>query len=161
MVAQIIEREPPPESVNVAIEIPPDLPPVYVYARQMEQVLNNLVINAYHAMPEGGELTISAHVIETSEVSGKPPRSEWVALSITDTGYGISKENIKKLFDPLYTTKERGIGLGLTVCKSLVELNRGSIEVESEEEVGSTFTVRLPVAGSVIPSRDARGTNGQ
>ena len=101
----------------------------------------NLVVNAYQAMKEGGALTI-----KTSEVSEKLPKSKWVALSVTDTGCGISKENMAKLFEPLFTTKARGIGLGLAVSRILVEANGGSMEVESEKGKGSTFTVRLPVA---------------
>ena len=65
-------------------------------------------------------------------------------MAIIDTGRGISKENIEKVFEPLFTTKARGIGLGLAVSKNLVEANEGSIEVESEEGKGSTFTVILP-----------------
>jgi len=68
-----------------------------------------------------------------------------VSLFITDTGGGISKENIKKIFEPLFTTRSRGIGLGLAVAKNLVKLNGGSIEVQSEAGKGSTFTVALPI----------------
>ena len=149
MVARVLERRPPPENVEVTTQIPSDLPPVFVDPRQIEQVLGNLVTNAYQAMPEGGQL-----IIKTSEVAGKPPKSSassvepsgWVSLSITDTGAGISPENMKKIFEPLFTTKAKGIGLGLTVSRNLVEASGGSIEVESEEGVGSTFTVWLPLA---------------
>jgi len=163
LVDQVLERHPPPEGVNIRIEISDDIPSIHVDPQQIGLVLNNLVTNAYQAMPEGGELTISTHTIETSEVSGKPPRSQWLALSITDTGCGISEENMKKMFEPLFTTKKKGIGLGLATSKILVEANGGSIEVESDglPGRGSTFTVRLPVIDSVIPSRLARGTNGQ
>ena len=113
--------------------IDPLLPSVYVDPRQMVQVLANLVTNGYQAMPEGGELTISAQV-----------QDDKIALSVTDTGHGISEENLHKLFEPLFTTKAKGIGLGLAVSKNLVESNGGSIEVESLEGKGSTFTVALP-----------------
>jgi signal transduction histidine kinase len=69
-----------------------------------------------------------------------------ISISITDTGCGISEENIEKIFEPLFTTKAKGIGLGLAVSRNLVEANGGSIEVESEMGKGSTFTVRLPLA---------------
>ena len=69
-----------------------------------------------------------------------------VAITISDTGCGIPQENTDKLFEPLFTTKTRGIGLGLVTSRSLVELNDGTIEVESEEGAGSTFTVLLPLA---------------
>ena len=146
LVAEVFKKRPPPEEVEVITQIAPDLPPVYVDPRQMEQVLGNLVTNAYQAMKEGGKLTISA---QTSEVSEKLPKSKWVALSISDTGCGISPENMAKLFEPLFTTKARGIGLGLATSRILVEANGGSMEVESEEGKGSTFTVRLPTREGV------------
>jgi len=133
LVAQVLERQPPPEKVKVATEIAPDLPPLLVDPRQIGQVLVNLITNAYDAMPEGGRLSLSAEA-----------KKENVYLSIRDTGCGISRENMERLFEPLFTTKARGIGLGLAVSKNLVEVNGGSIEVESEEGKGSTFTVVLP-----------------
>ena len=136
-----MKKRPPPENVEAITEIAPDLPPVYVDPQQMGEVLGNLVTNAYQAMKEGGVLTISA---QTSEVFRKLPKSGWVSLSVADTGCGISQEHKAKLFEPLFTTKTRGIGLGLAVSRILVEANGGSIEVESEEGEGSTFTVRLP-----------------
>ncbi len=136
LVAQVLEQRPPPERVEVIAQIASDLPPVYVDRHQMCQVLGNLVTNAYQSMPEGGDLTISAQAQEGA-----------VALLLADTGVGISEENMAKLFEPLFTTRAKGLGLGLMVVKTLVEGNGGSIEVESEEGKGSTFTVRLPVAG--------------
>ncbi|MCD6397358.1 MAG: MCP four helix bundle domain-containing protein [Spirochaetaceae bacterium] len=120
-------------NVKVNTEIPRDLPPVFIDPAQIDQVLDNLVTNACQAMPDGGKLTISARV-----------ENKKISLSISDTGCGISNENIKKLFEPLFTTKARGIGLGLTLSKNLVEINGGSLEVKSKEGVGSTFTVILP-----------------
>ena len=70
---------------------------------------------------------------------------EWVNVSFADTGVGISEENLHRLFEPLFTTKAKGIGLGLAVVKTLVEAHGGTIEVESEEGKSSTFTVRLPI----------------
>jgi signal transduction histidine kinase len=133
LVSRVLEKHPPPEGVAVTTEIAPDLPTVHVDPRQMEQVFVNLISNARQAMPEGGSLTIKA-----KEKGGK------VRISITDTGCGMSEKLLEKAFEPLYTTKARGIGLGLSGSKNLVELNGGSIEVESEEGKGSTFTVVLP-----------------
>ena len=84
-------------------------------------------------------------VVKTSEVSAKPPRSEGVAISFTDTGAGIPEENLDKLFEPLFTTKTKGIGLGLALVKTLVEGHGGTIKVASQVRKGSTFTVRLPM----------------
>ena len=134
LVARVLERYPAPKAVNVRLEIPENLPKLYVDPRQMEQVLGNLVINACQAMSAGGELTITAR-----------QEQEMIAIAVKDTGVGISPENMKKLFEPLFTTKAKGIGLGLAVSQKLAEANGGRIEVESEAGVGSTFTVYLPV----------------
>jgi len=141
LIARVLEKHPPPEKVKVTTAIPPELPPVFVDPRQIGQVLENLVANACQAMAEGGHLTISAQA-----------EKQKVTLFITDTGCGISKENMEKIFEPLFTTRARGIGLGLTVSRNLVEQNSGTIEVQSpstalgigEAGKGSTFTVKLP-----------------
>jgi signal transduction histidine kinase len=135
LITQALQKRPPPEGVQVATEIASDLPPAYVDPEQMGLVLGNLVINAYQAMPEGGSLTISARL-----------EGDRIAIPVADTGCGISQEYMAKLFEPLFTTKARGIGLGLAVSKSLVEANGGSITVESEVGKGSIFTIRLPLA---------------
>ena len=135
LVQRVLKRYPAPPSVSVMIDLPPDLPPVYADPRQMEQVLGNLVLNAYQAMPEGGSLSISA-----------VNRKDEIAIAVTDTGVGIPPENMEKLFEPLFTTKTKGIGLGLAVSRKLVEANAGRIEVQSEPGKGSIFTVYLPVA---------------
>jgi signal transduction histidine kinase len=100
----------------------------------MRRVFTNLVTNALQAMPEGGQLTITASQPE-----------EVVLISVQDTGVGIPEEDLPKLFHPLYTTKAKGVGLGLAVCQRLVEAHGGSITVESQVGRGSTFTVKLPV----------------
>ena len=155
LVSQVLERQPPPENVEVTTQTPSDLPPVFVDPRQIGQVLGNLVTNAYQAMPDGGRLMISVLEDEgTGRRGDKETRrqgdslpvssSPCLRVSISDTGCGISEENLEKIFEPLFTTKARGIGLGLAVSKNLVEANGGSIEMESEMGKGSTFTVKLP-----------------
>jgi signal transduction histidine kinase len=119
--------------VEVALELPPDLPQVYADPRQMVQVLGNLTVNACQAMPTGGKLTITAYRQE-----------QMVAIAVKDNGVGIPPENMSKLFEPLFTTKLKGIGLGLAVSQKLAEANGGRIEVESEPGQGSTFSVYLP-----------------
>ncbi len=135
LVAATLLKHPAPAGIEVTSEIATDLPTVYVDPSQIGQVLSNLVANAYQAMPEGGDLTLRAQV-----------ERETLSLTIADTGVGISEENMSKLFEPLFTTKARGIGLGLAISKKLVEANEGSIEVESEVGVGTTFTLLLPIA---------------
>jgi len=141
LVAQVLAKRPPPEDVEVTTQIPADLPPVFVDPRQIvDQVLGNLVTNGYQAMPDGGGLTITAEFVEGGDV--RNPKSK-ICIGVSDSGCGIPEENMEKIFEPLFTTKAKGIGLGLALVKTLVEANGGSIEAESEAGKGSTFTVRL------------------
>jgi len=140
IVQRVLARYPAPASVTVSLDFPPDLPMVFADPRQMEQALGNLTVNACQAMPKGGELVISVQCSVISE-------NTFVAISVRDSGVGIPPENMKKLFEPLFTTKAKGIGLGLAVSQKLAEANGGRIEVQSEPGVGSTFTLWLPVQG--------------
>ena len=143
LVAGVLVQHPPPEGVEVSTEIPSDLPSAFVDGRQMGQVLSNLLLNAYQAMSEGGCVRITADEIGVDDTIRNPQSA--IRIRISDTGCGISSEDLKRIFEPLVTTKARGIGLGLSVSRNLMEGNGGSIEVESEEGKGSTFTVILPV----------------
>jgi signal transduction histidine kinase len=133
LIDNVLSRHAPPKGVTVTTDITEDIPPAYVDPRQMGQVLDNIITNAYQAMPDGGELKIEAKKVKNK-----------VHISFGDTGSGISKSDMGKLFDPLFTTKARGIGLGLAVSKNLLEINGGKIEVESEEGKGSRFAIILP-----------------
>jgi signal transduction histidine kinase len=137
LIQHVLTRFPPPASVRVKLNLPASLPKVFVDQLHLEQVLGNLATNACQAMKDredGGKLTISASL-----------KKNQVAIAVKDTGTGISPENMPKLFEPLFTTKLRGIGLGLAVSKKLAETNGGSIAVRSEPGKGSIFTVYLPV----------------
>jgi len=124
------------QRIEVIKNILPDAPHILIDSQQVEQVFMNLLLNAYHAMPDGGTLTIDAKVTE-----------DYVEVLVSDTGTGISKENLGKIFDPFFTTKMEGegMGLGLAICHSIVEHNRGTMKVSSELDKGSIFTVSLPV----------------
>lgn len=113
---------------------------VLVDPRHIEQILENLVVNAYQAMPEGGELKISVEVVQKD-------KQPYVSVHVKDSGMGISSENMAKIFEPLFTTKPKGIGLGLAVCRKLAEINEGSILVTSEYGKGADFILNLPVGG--------------
>ena len=146
-----------PESVRVSVALPEALPVIKVDPSQIRQVFRNLITNAVQAMPEGGELRIGARRADRAAgaaglpVAGAhagPPAPEsagLVEISVADCGAGISPENLGRIFLPLFSTKARGIGLGLSICKSLVEANGGVIEVTSEPGRGACFTVRFPV----------------
>jgi signal transduction histidine kinase len=147
VVQEALSRAAVPENVEVVSQLNGTLPATLADPDQLVQVFGNIILNAVQAMPEGGQL-----VVEASRDSdfGEPPEvssPEWVAVSFTDTGVGISEENLGKLFEPLFTTKAKGIGLGLAITRTLVEGHGGSIEVRSEVGEGSTFTVKLPTNG--------------
>ena len=143
LVQSVLIRFPAPPSVDVTLKLSADLPKVFADPRQMEQVLGNLTTNACQAMANGGKLTITAHVL--GPVPERDLQKEFVVIAVNDTGTGIPPENMQKIFEPLFTTKAKGIGLGLAVSKKLVEANSGRIEVQSEPGKGSTFTVYLPI----------------
>ena len=117
-------------------------PKASVVPAQIEQVLLNLIINARQAMPRGGRLVID--VRENAE-------TQMAELRVADTGVGIPPERLRLIFEPFYTTKEPdehghgGTGLGLSVCREIIEQHQGRIRVESQVGKGSTFTVKLPL----------------
>jgi PAS domain S-box-containing protein len=133
IVNEVIERNAPPQNVKVSIEVPRDLPKILVNPQQIGQILANLVANAYEAMPRGGELNISADI-----------NDEQVVLAIKDTGKGMSKKELAKIFEPLFTTKPRGIGLGLAISRRLADMNHSEIQVKSQVGEGTIFTINLP-----------------
>jgi signal transduction histidine kinase len=112
-----------PEGVAVQVDLADNLPPLKVDPLQMGQVMQNLITNGIQAMPNGGILRVGVRFARAP--AGVPPPQDFIEISIADTGEGISPENMKKLFQPLFTTKAKGIGLGLVVCKNLVEANGG------------------------------------
>ena len=154
LVGQGLEKCAIPENVTLSVDIPQTLPRVSVDTQQIGQLLQNLVMNAVQAMPDGGSVRIGGREMQNfrfqaasleSDTRSPMPEGDYVALSVTDTGEGIAHENMSKLFQPLFTTKPKGIGLGLVVCRNLAEANGGWIEVESEPGKGTTFTAALPV----------------
>jgi len=122
-----------PHVIDVNIDVSRTVGPVVVDPSQMHHVLLNLIRNAVQAMPEGGRLSITARTGNGA-----------VLLSVADTGCGIPTENREKIFEPLFTTKAKGTGLGMSVCRSLVEANHGEISVESVVGEGATLILRLP-----------------
>ena len=122
---------------------------------QVGQVVQNLVINAVQAMPDGGVVTISAANVEFTPANpGGPqlPPGRYVQLAVADTGVGIAREHLAKIFDPYFTTKEQGSGLGLASAYSIVRKHGGHIMVESEPGKGTVFRLWLPaVLGSKAP----------
>ncbi len=125
-----------PENVKVVWRLDETLPTIAADPKQLGQVFENIMLNAFQAMPEGGQLTIKSEA----------PGAEWaVTVSFIDTGVGIEEEALGKVFEPLFTTKAKGIGLGLALTKSLVEGHGGTIDLNSTVGKGTTFTVRIPI----------------
>ena len=118
---------------------------------QMEQVIMNLTANAREAMPEGGTLTITIDRYLSSDQPDLPP-GEFIRLSISDTGAGISQEIQSRIFEPFFTTKKNGSGLGLSTVYGIVKQSGGYITVHSEAQCGSTFSVYLPVINGSHPN---------
>jgi len=112
------------------------LPMILIDPEQMKQAMLNLLLNAIQAMPEGGLLTLKGRNSEDGQ---------WIHLSIQDSGMGISGEDIDKLFDPFFSTKEGGVGLGLSITHRIIDQHHGKIEVESSPGMGTLFTVWLPI----------------
>ena len=129
---------------------------------QLGQVVQNLVINAVQAMPEGGVITLSAsNVVHPGTLTGVPslPPGRYVHLAVADTGVGIAREHLAKIFDPYFTTKEQGSGLGLALVYSIVRKHDGHVAVESEPGKGAVFRIWLP-AMSATASGPATGSTG-
>jgi two-component system cell cycle sensor histidine kinase/response regulator CckA len=129
------------------MSVAPDLWLVEIDPGQISQVIQNLVLNAVQAMPGGGRLHVSLE-----NRPGVPPGATdglagpHVAVTVRDEGIGILPEHLPHIFDPYFTTKQEGSGLGLTTCYSIVTQHEGSLSVTSQVGVGSTFTVCLPRA---------------
>ncbi len=139
------------EHIDLHVHEDPKLPSVHADAGMMEQVLLNMVLNARDAMPAGGRLTISTSVEEITPafVRDHPDATSgrFVCLRVTDSGTGIAPDDLARVFEPFFTTKEvnKGTGLGLATAYGIVRQHRGWITVESEQGVGTTFRIYLPI----------------
>ena len=123
-----------PGDVEVIKDFDENLTMVWVDPGQLKYVFRNLIVNAIQAMPEGGRLTLMI----------KAHSPQHVAISIMDTGVGIANQNLRKIFEPLYTTRAKGMGLGLSLAEIYIKGSDGTIIVESELGLGSTFKIILP-----------------
>ncbi len=127
------ERSKQMERIRMGVQFAENSPKVNADPSEIERVVFNLLTNAVDAMPEGGDLTVRVHS------AGGEAR-----ISVEDTGTGVPDENRPQLFRPFFTTRERGVGMGLAICRRIVEENGGSIAVESAPGKGSRFTIKLP-----------------
>jgi len=146
--ARIIERPASFRDVEIAMDLDRNLPPVWVDADLIKQVIMNMLVNAQHAIENEGNITVRSRRFpqpKSSEPGMEPV--PMVEISIIDTGCGIPEKNLKRIFDPFFTSKEvgKGTGLGLSVSHGIVRAHGGAIEVESTVGKGSTFRIYLPL----------------
>ncbi len=125
------------ENITIVLKLDRKMPKVYGIPGQLKQVFLNLTLNAVEAMDPGGTLTISSKKVVMEE--------PWLQISFSDTGKGISEEELQRLFEPFYSTKTNGTGLGLWVSQNIIDSHRGRITSESELGSGTTFTIWLPL----------------
>ena len=137
IVRTALSRNPVPDNIEVESQFDERLPTIQADPEQLDRVFENLVINALQAMPEGGRLVVKTET----------PTPDRVTVSVTDTGVGIDEQTKGKVFEPLFTTKAKGIGLGLALANMVVQAHSGTFDVESEVGKGTTFTVSLSVDG--------------
>ena len=156
---RIVERPANLRDIEITMDLDRNLPPVWVDADLIKQVIMNMLVNAQQAIEEKGDITIRSRRVPeaiSAEPGAKPV--PMVEFAIIDTGCGIPEQNLKRIFDPFFTSKElgKGTGLGLSVSHGIVSAHGGTIKVESTAGEGSTFRVFLPVQP---PSKDA-GSSG-
>lgn len=157
---EVIEKLPVhiqiPENVKLNLDLDVTLPMATVDPDRLIQVFSNIATNAIQAMPNGGSLTIKTRLeIDAAGESGQT--LEVVTISFEDTGDGIHPQHLKKIFEPLFTTKARGTGLGLAITNNIVEKHGGAIVVTSQIRKGTVFTVKLPLHG---PSSSEESNHG-
>jgi two-component system, NtrC family, sensor kinase len=134
---ELVETHCYKQKVEVAKDVDSLLPPIYADSQQLTQVMVNLYLNAIDAMPDGGGLSVSARAAD--------PTNTALIISVTDTGMGIEKSEMGKIFQPFYTAKKRrGLGLGLPICERIVKNHGGEIKVQSRPGLGTTFEIHLP-----------------
>jgi PAS domain S-box-containing protein len=144
-------------SIKCDLTIQDDLLPCDIDERQISQVIKDMIINADQAMPEGGTITINAGNSTVDESDNLPLKNgNYVKIVIQDKGLGIAPENINKIFDPYFSTKEKGSGLGLASSYSIIKKHGGYIGVDSKDGAGTTFTVYLPAAKVIARTEEKK-----
>jgi len=134
----LVENQALFHNIQIIKDFKENLPPVVIDPSQIQQVFMNMIINAAEAMDGNGQLTLATRL---------EPTEEFIEVEFTDTGHGISEENLERIFDPFFTTKEmgHGTGLGLAISYGIIKEHEGTISVQSEVGKGTTFVVRLPM----------------
>lgn len=143
-VLELVMAKAEKEGIGVIREFEP-IPELWADPEFMKTCLYNIILNAFQAMPEGGTLTIETKVI-----------GEKSSIAVSDTGGGVAEENLEKVFDPFFTTRKGGLGLGLALTRRVIEEHRGKVELKSTEGKGSTVTILLPLEKEVARGSSTR-----
>jgi PAS domain S-box-containing protein len=138
--------------IRLILDLPEDLRPAEIDTGQISQVIQNLIINAKQAMPDGGTVTITGANLAVDR-NGRFAPGDYIRLTVQDNGPGIPRQHLGKIFDPFFTTKPDGTGLGLATSYSIIAKHHGYLEVESEEGAGAAFHIYLP-ASDAAPAPD-------
>ncbi len=146
----LVEHQPRFRQIRITRDLDPSINQVLVDAGQMQQVFLNLLVNAGEAMPQGGTVIVRTRRVGSGLCPNVDSDGELVQIVFADSGVGIPPENIGKIFDPFFTSKDvgQGTGLGLSVSYGIIEGHGGHISVESTPGIGTIFTVTLPIGGS-------------
>jgi signal transduction histidine kinase len=145
----LLDKERSGSKVEIVMNLHEVLPPVRADAQQLRQVMLNLALNAFDAMPEGGRLQVSTGLRRSTR---RGATAAFLEIRFRDDGIGIPPADLRNLFVPFFTTKEKGTGLGLAISQRIIENHGGTIEVRSQPGSGATFTVLLPVEADAYAS---------
>ncbi len=135
----LVSAETKKKNIPIAKHYADDLPPIYIDREQIKQVFLNILLNAIDAMRENGEITVKTRSFI------KPGGDPYIQIEFTDTGCGIAEEYLEDIFNPFFTTKTKGSGLGLSISNQIVQEHKGYIHVESQIDKGSSFFINLPL----------------
>jgi two-component system, NtrC family, sensor kinase len=152
-IARILETQAKEKNVAILRELGDNLPKVWIDREQMKQVFMNLILNAIQAMRDGGSINISSRPVSRN---GTHPSGDFVQVEIRDSGIGIPEENLQHIFDPFFTSKDEGSGLGLAVSHQIVQEHGGFVTVESQVGKGTAFFVHVPVGKPLRPVTNGR-----
>ena len=147
---ELYEEQAATQGVKVAREFDPDLPFCNADRKRLHRCISNLLANAIQAMAKGGDLAVHTSLVSDVPAAASPsagaPPDAMIRVTIADTGQGIQPDRLSRIFDPFYTTKEKGLGLGMAITHRIVEDHTGTIDVQSQVGLGTTFTIHLPVS---------------
>jgi two-component system, sporulation sensor kinase E len=148
-VLELFESQANAQGIKIIPEYEPELPYCMADRKRLHRCFSNIVSNAIQAMPNGGDVTVrtrQATAVLFPSTGLPEPRSESaIQVTIADTGQGIPADRLSRIFDPFFTTKEKGMGLGMAITHRIVEDHKGTIDVQSEVGLGTTFTIHLPM----------------